>query len=338
MSTPAPIRFIQVGVGNRGAQILQDFLAQPAGRFTPVAFVDTNPALLTAAGERHGLTALPTYHDLAAALTAHPEAEAVVIVTPARFHAAMTEAALRADKHVWIEKPLTYSYAEAQALATLAQARQRVVVIGNQYQYHPLERRLQQLLREERYGKAFFVSYLHHRHRPEMRAFTGEYPALWEQGVHSLNSILALLDNPDLQSVYAAGMRPPHSQYNSDTVTNVLTTFATGVQAHLLVTFDSQRTDWTIRVECEQGALLLQAEGWERRAIQVLRGEQVIETMGPLAVTDPATSDPYSAFYTAVTTGQLTPTSIAVNLKTIQWIDAAVQSLHTGNVVRIEAA
>lgn len=337
MSTTVPIRFIQIGVGNRGAQILQDFLAQPDGRFVPVALVDTNPTLLTAAAERHGLTALPTYHDLTAALTAHAEAEAVVIVTPARFHAAMTETALLANQHVWIEKPLTYSYAEAQALATLAKARQRVVVIGNQYQYHPLERRLQQLIREERYGKAFFVSYLHHRHRPEMRAFTGEYPALWEQGVHSLNSILALLDNPDLQTVYATGLRPPHSQYNSDTVTNVLTTFTNGVQAHLLVTFDSQRSDWSIRVECEAGALLLQAESWERRTIQVLRGEQVVETLGPLEVTDPALRDPYSAFYTALTTGQTTPTAIEVNLKTIQWIDAAVQSLHTGNVMRIEA-
>ncbi len=336
MRVTPPIRFIQIGVGNRGAQILQDLLAQEENRFVPVAFVDTDPELLAAAVARHGLTDLPTYSELAAALAAHADATAVVIVTPARFHGAMTRAALLGGKDVWIEKPLTYDYAEAQALATLASQQQRVVVIGNQYQYHPLERRLRQLIREEQYGKPFFVSYLHHRHRPEMRAFTGEYPALWEQGVHSLNSILALLDNPDLQTVYATGLRPPHSQYNSDTVTNLLTTFTNGVQAHLLVTFDSQRSDWAIRVECEQGALLLQAEGWERRTIQVLRGEQLIDQIGPLAVTDPAQHDPYGAFYTAVTTGALTLTSIEVNLKTIQWIDAAVQSLRTGNVVRIE--
>lgn len=332
-----PIRFIQIGVGNRGAQILQDLLAQSDNRFEPVAFVDTNPDHLAAAVARHGLTDLPTYDDLAIALAAHADATAVVIVSPARFHGAMTQTALLAGKDVWIEKPLTYDYAEAQALALLARQQQRVVVIGNQYQYHPLERQLQQLLREEHYGKPFFISYLHHRHRPEMRAFTGEYPALWEQGVHSLNSILALLDNPDLQTVYATALRPPHSQYNSDTVTNLLTTFANGVQAHLLVTFDSQHSDWVLRVECEHAALLLQAEGWERRTIQVLRGEQVIDRIGPHEICDPAQRDPYGAFYIAVMTGALTPTSIEVNLKTIQWIDAAVQSLRTGNVVRIEA-
>ena len=168
-----------------------------------------------------------------------------------------------------------------------------------------------------------------------MRAFTGEYPALWEQGVHSLNSILALLGNPDLETVYAVGLRPPHSRYNSDTVTNLLTTFANGIHAHLLVTFDSQRSDWAIRVECEQAALLLQAEGWERNTIQVLAGEKIIDTLVPEPIHDEALRDPYSAFYTAITTGQITPTSIEVNLKTIQWIDAAVQSLHTGTVVKI---
>jgi UDP-2-acetamido-3-amino-2,3-dideoxy-glucuronate N-acetyltransferase len=322
------IQFIQIGVGNRGAHVLQEILTQYGDSFVPVALVDVN-----AATQRPGLAQLPTYSQLADALTHHPQAEAVVVVTPARLHGAMVRQALLAQKHVWVEKPLTYDYAEAQALAALAQQQQRVVVIGNQYQYHPLERQLQQLLGEERYGKAFFVSYLHHRHRPEMRAFTGEYPALWEQGVHSLNSILALLGNPDLKSVYAAGLRPAHSQYNSDTVTNVLTTFTNGAQAHLLVTFDSQRSDWSIRVECERAALLLQADGWERRGIEVLAGEQVIERITPVAMTDPLLRDPYSAFYTAVTTGQSTPTSISVNLKTIQWIDAAVQSLRTGQVV-----
>lgn len=329
------IPFIQVGVGNRGAHVLQEILTQYGARFRPVAFVDVDPALVTAAQAKPGCAAVVAYPTLAAALAGATTAAAVVIVTPARWHEEMVRTALLAGKHVWVEKPLTYDYPAARALADLARQQQRAVVIGNQYQYHPLERQLQQIVQCERYGKPFLVSYLHHRYRPEMRAFTGEYPALWEQGVHSLNSILAILGNPALATVYALGQRPPHSQYNSDTVTNVLTTFTNGAQAHLLVTFDSQRTDWAIRVECERAALLLQAEGWQRNSIQVLAGEKVIETLAPLVPSEPACTDPYAAFYTAITTGQTTPTSIEVNLKTIQWIDAAVQSLHTGNVIKV---
>lgn len=327
------IRFIQVGVGNRGANILQDFLAHYGDRFVPVAIVDLNPAFLAEASSRTGLTTLPTYATLTEALAQRPEADAVVIVTPARFHTAMVGEALAAGKHVWVEKPLSYDYSEAVELAKLAQQQQRAVVIGNQYQYHPLERRLQQAIQRREYGLPFLVSYIHHRHRPDMRAFTGEYPALWEQGVHSLNSILAILGNPDLKSVYALGLKPPHSAYNSDTVTNVLTAFADGTQAHLLVTFDSQRSDWAIRVECEHAALSLVADGWERNGIEVLMREKVVETLAPEESSDLSVVDPYSAFYTAITTGQATPTSIDTNLKTIQWIDAAVRSLKSGNVV-----
>ena len=329
------IPFIQVGVGNRGAHVLQEVLTQYRDHFQPVALVDVNPAFLAAVQEKPGCANVATYATLAEALAGAPNAQAVFIVTPARFHGDMVRMALLAGKHVWVEKPLTYDYPEALALAALAQAQQRTVVIGNQYQYHPLERQLQQLVQSNQYGKPFLVSYIHHRHRPEMRAFTGEYPALWEQGVHSLNSILAILGNPDLATVYALGQKPPHSQYNSDTVTNVLTTFTNGVQAHLLVTFDSQRSDWAIRVECERAALLLQAEGWQRNRIEVLAGEKVIDTLGPVEQQMGALVDPYAAFYAAITTGQLTPTSIEVNIKTIQWIDAAVQSLQTGSVVKL---
>lgn len=329
------IPFIQVGVGNRGAHVLQEVLTHHGASFQPVALVDVNPDFLAAAQAQPGCADVATYVSLADALADVPEAQAVFVATPARFHGAMVRMALLAGKHVWVEKPLTYDYPEALALATLAQAQKRAVVIGNQYQYHPLERQLQQLVQSEKYGKPFLVSYIHHRHRPEMRAFTGEYPALWEQGVHSLNSILALLGNPDLATVYALGQKPPHSQYNSDTVTNVLTTFTNGVQAHLLVTFDSQRTDWAIRVECERAAFLLQAEGWQRDRIELLVEEKVIDTLGPVEQQAGALVDPYAAFYAAITTGQLAPTSIEVNIKTIQWIDAAVQSLHIGSVVKL---
>src|SRR4051794_5132042 len=333
------IRFIQVGVGNRGGQILHDFTTQYGAYFEPVALVDLNPAFLVEATARPGLGSLPTYPSLAEALTQQPQAEAVVIVTPARFHTAMVSEALQASKHVWVEKPLSYDYGEATGMAELARRQKRAVVIGNQYQYHPLERRLQKLVQSGAYGAPFLVSYIHHRFRPDMRAFTGEYPALWEQGVHSLNSSLAILGNPDLQSVYALGLRPPHSAYNSDTVTNVLTAFAGGAQAHLLVTFDSQRTDWEIRVECERAALLIKGVGWERHAIEVLQAEKVVEV---LRAEEPGEAgemgdmvDPYSAFYTAITTGQATPTSIDINLKTIQWIDAAVRSLKSGGVITL---
>ena len=191
-----------------------------------------------------------------------------------------------------------------------------------------MERQLQRLVQSGDYGEPFLLMYEHHRHRPVMRAFTGEYPALWEQGVHSLDSILAILGHPDLKSVYGLGQKPAHSNYNSDTMTNVMTEFTNGVHAHLLVTFDSQSTDRLIRVECTKGAFQ-----WRGEEIEVLVDGKVEETLGPLEDIDPDIRDPYMALYTSITTDRTTPTAIEVNLKTIQWIDAAVRSLNSGSIV-----
>ncbi|MEZ4833885.1 MAG: Gfo/Idh/MocA family oxidoreductase [Caldilineaceae bacterium] len=332
--TTQPIPFIQVGVANRGATVLWDLRERYADRLAPVALVDVEPSFLEAARAQTGLTGVSTHRTLTEALAAHPEAAAVFIVTPAAYHAQYIREGLAAGKHVWVEKPLTYSYAEAQELAKLAAKHKRAVVVGNQYQYHPLERQLQRVLAEGRYGKPVFVQYLHHRRRPEMRAFTGPYPALWEQGVHSLNSVLAFLGNPALHSVYALGFKPPQSTYRSDTFTSTLTEFAGGVQAYVLNTFDSHRNDWQICVECTDAALVVAANGWERDRIQVFKGDALVETLGPIAAREDAMPDPYAAFLHAIATSESVPTAIDVNLKTIQWIDAAVKSLETGEVVR----
>jgi hypothetical protein len=111
---------------------------------------------------------------------------------------------------------------------------------------------------------------------------------------------------------------------------------ADGAQAHLLVTFDSHRSDWEIRVECADAALYVKAAGWERTGIQVLKADQVVETIGPTQDTDAGLRDPYAAFFVAVKTGQATPTSIDVNVRTIQWLDAAVRSLQEHRVITLE--
>jgi len=65
------------------------------------------------------------------ALHAH-EFDAVVIATPDHTHAHAALLAMRAGKHVYCEKPLTWSIAEARALARAARATGVVTQMGNQ--------------------------------------------------------------------------------------------------------------------------------------------------------------------------------------------------------------
>ncbi|HYD54752.1 MAG TPA: Gfo/Idh/MocA family oxidoreductase [Gemmatimonadaceae bacterium] len=59
--------------------------------------------------------------------------DAVVIATPDHLHAPIAAAVMRAGKHVYVQKPLTYSVHEARALARLAAADPKLVTqMGNQ--------------------------------------------------------------------------------------------------------------------------------------------------------------------------------------------------------------
>jgi hypothetical protein len=58
--------------------------------------------------------------------------DAVVIATPDHLHAVIAAAAMKAGKHVYVQKPLTYTVHEARTLAALAASTGVVTQMGNQ--------------------------------------------------------------------------------------------------------------------------------------------------------------------------------------------------------------
>ena len=66
-----------------------------------------------------------------------PEVDAVLIATPISTHFALARAALIAGKHVFVEKPLTSSAQEAQALVSLAHSRGLTLMVGHTFEFSP---------------------------------------------------------------------------------------------------------------------------------------------------------------------------------------------------------
>src|ERR1041384_5666547 len=62
---------------------------------------------------------------------------AVALATPAVMHYQMARAAIEAGKHVFVEKPLSIEVSEGEALVRLAEARDRVLMVGHILRYHP---------------------------------------------------------------------------------------------------------------------------------------------------------------------------------------------------------
>jgi predicted dehydrogenase len=81
------------------------------------------------------------------ALVADPGVDVVSITTPNQFHAEMAIAALEAGKHVWCEKPMATSIADAIRMRDAARAAGRVAVLGYNYIQSPMVRQIEDILR-----------------------------------------------------------------------------------------------------------------------------------------------------------------------------------------------
>jgi predicted dehydrogenase len=90
------------------------------------------------------------------AAIADPGVDAVVVAVPPRFHLDLTVQALRAGKHVLVEKPAFVRMADyEQAVAERDRAR-RVVMVGENDHYKPLAVRLRRLLADNAIGELVF--------------------------------------------------------------------------------------------------------------------------------------------------------------------------------------
>jgi predicted dehydrogenase len=85
-----------------------------------------------AARELAGVDEKSVYHDYRE-LLARPDIDAVVISSPDHWHYDHTMAALKAGKHVYLEKPMTYTVKEAKEITDEVKRTGKVLQVGSQY-------------------------------------------------------------------------------------------------------------------------------------------------------------------------------------------------------------
>lgn len=94
-----------------------------------IGVFDPDPARCAALAETHGVEAFGAEADMLA------QVDAVILASPAVYHADLVERALLADCHVLVEKPLALTGARADGLAERANAGGKVLQVGHQERF-----------------------------------------------------------------------------------------------------------------------------------------------------------------------------------------------------------
>lgn len=134
----SPINFAVIGCGRISASHIDAITARP-GDARVLAVVDRDLALASTVAEGLGAQAFAALEEALAL----PEIDAVLIATPNHLHFEQAMAALRAGKHVLVEKPAAETGAEARALAQEAAARGLVLAVGHTFRHNEAVRQVE---------------------------------------------------------------------------------------------------------------------------------------------------------------------------------------------------
>jgi predicted dehydrogenase len=112
-----------------------------------------------------------------------PDVSAVAVVTHAPSHFEISEAALRAGKDVFVEKPLCLSGAQAARLCELAEREGRILMVGHLLLYHPAIERLKAIVDEGELGEVLYI----YSQRLNLGVVRREENAWWSLAPHDIS-------------------------------------------------------------------------------------------------------------------------------------------------------
>ena len=178
-----------VGVGHLGKHHVKHLAAMD--NVECVGFYDIDEARATVISDKYNVK---SYDSLEALLS---DCDAVTIVTPTDTHFNVASDCLTAGKHVFIEKPITKSVAEAEQLLTLANTNKVLIQVGH------IERLNPALIPLKNYSIS--PKYIEIQRLAPYDVRGTDVPVVLDKMIHDID-ILLFLVNSEVESIDANGI------------------------------------------------------------------------------------------------------------------------------------
>jgi predicted dehydrogenase len=166
-----------VGYGYWGPNLVRNFWETPGVRLVSVCDLRTERL----AGVQHRFPAVEITGSYADVLK-DPRVDAVAIATPVSSHFELALLALRAGKHVFVEKPMASTAAQAERLIEEAERRGLVLAVDHTFIHTGAVRKMRDILNDG-LGDVYYYDSV----RVNLGLFQHDVSVIWDLAVHDLS-------------------------------------------------------------------------------------------------------------------------------------------------------
>lgn len=165
--TGMPVRIGVIGIGFMGSAHFNIHRANPAAQVVAICDVDKKKLSgdwssiagnVAVGGGKVDLAGIKTYEN-ADDLIADPDIDVVDITLPTYLHAQYAIKAMQAGKHVFCEKPMARTSAEARKMLDVAKKTRRKLFIGQCIRFWPGWHEAREIVRSKKYGKVISATF-----------------------------------------------------------------------------------------------------------------------------------------------------------------------------------
>ncbi len=329
MTDGGNVRIGVVGLGYWGPNLVRNIVDSQRAELAWLCDLDVRA--LAAAAKRHPHTRRTTN---VAEMLSDPELDAVIVATPISTHYDVALAALDAGKHVWVEKPLAASSAQAASLIEVAESKKLVLLPGHTFLYSPPVLKIKDLIDSGELGDIYYIAVS----RVNLGLHQPDASVLWDLGPHDFSILRYWLDAvpvevsavtrscvlPDVPDVAFVNMR-----FEAGTIAHLELSWlspsklrrTTLIGSSKMVVYDDTSTE-PVRI-FDSGASLPDPESFGEYRLSYRTGDIVsprIDATEPLALE-------LADFCDAILDGTPVRSSPAIGLDVVRTIEAAVDSL-----------
>ena len=208
--------------------------------------------------EKYGARAVTSYEEVVAS----DEIDAVILTTPNFVHAEQTEIAAAAGKHVFCEKPIANTIADADRIVRACEDAGVVLAVGNQARREGVFRGMKEIVDSGEWGRALMAE-THHCGRLKWPADNWRWKRdlcpgpMVHLGVHKLDVLLYLFG--PAKRVTALGRRMIKDEIETNDIELAAIEFESGMTAQVVSSYIMQTASLNVYFE----KATLRYPGWQ---------------------------------------------------------------------------